>query len=271
MSPDALIPSRHLILGGNGFVGRKVAELLVQRGHQVILGVRPNSRHGLHSCNLSRLERREFNMLDADWSRLIEDVDVVHHYAWSSVPAIASRDPMGDFNANVSPTIALLEALRLSKTTPPRLLFTSSGGTVYGNLLRVPVCEDHRLSPINPYGSGKAAVEIYIASYRSLYGLDCRVARLANPYGPGQDLTKGQGAVAAFLRQALAREPITIWGDGEIVRDFIHISDVASGLVAIAEAEPGIAHATYNVGSGHGVSLNGIVSELEKNSAFLLM
>ena len=103
---------------------------------------------------------------------------------------------------------------------------------MYGKLRHVPVREDHPLAPLTAYGASKAAVELYLNHYRAVYGLDCRVARLANPYGAGQDLARGQGAATTFLHRALTGRAIDIWGDGEVVRDYIHISDAAAGLVA---------------------------------------
>ena len=103
------------------------------------------------------------------------------------------------------------------------VVFASSGGTVYGAPLEFPVPEVHPLAPITAYGAGKAGAEIYLNLYRSLHRVDCRIARLANPYGAGQNTERGQGAVSAFLGKALRNEPIVIWGDGAIVRDYIHI------------------------------------------------
>ncbi len=200
-------------------------------------------------------------MASADWDALIADVAVVHHYAWTSIPASANANPVGDMTSNVTGTLAILEALR--RRGSGRIVFPSSGGTVYGRLQQVPVPEDHPLVPITAYGAGKAAVEIYLGLYRALHGVDCRVARIANPYGVGQNLARGQGAVTTFLHRALTNQPIVIWGDGEVVRDYIHVTDVAAALVALAVAPRLDQFQTFNVGSGTGVSLNAIIAELE--------
>jgi UDP-glucose 4-epimerase len=143
------------------------------------------------------------------------------------------------------------------------LVFASSGGTVYGALRRVPARESDALAPLGAHGAGKAAAELYLGVYRSLHGLDCRVARIANPFGAGQDPTRGQGAATTFLHHALAGRPITIWGDGEVVRDYIHITDTAAGLAALALAPRMEGAAVFNIASGRGVSLNDIVAELK--------
>ena len=250
--------SRHLILGGCGFIGRAVADLLVADGAGVVLADRVAP--GPLPAGISYVP---FDLATADWDALIAEADVVHHYAWSTIPATANADPAGDLAQNVLPTLALLDAMKRRGAAAPRMLFTSSGGTVYGRLRRVPVPEDHPLQPITAYGAGKAAVELYIGQSRALHGLDCRVARVSNPFGAGQNVARGQGAVSTFLHKALHDEPIEIWGDGEVMRDYIHISDAAAGLVALAGAEMSDGTHTFNIASGKGASLNGIITEIE--------
>jgi UDP-glucose 4-epimerase len=201
-----------------------------------------------------------FELGSADWDALLANVDVVHHYAWTSIPASANANPPGDLIANVLPLLAMLEALL--RRGGGRVVFTSSGGTVYGRLHRVPVSEDHPIVPITAYGAGKAAAELYLNLYRALHGLDCRIARVANPYGAGQDLSRGQGAVTTFLHHALNGQTITIWGDGTVIRDYVHISDVAQALVMLATKTTPATH-IFNIGSGVGLSLNDIIVELE--------
>lgn len=255
----------HLILGGCGFIGRHVAILLAQQGHDVVLADRAPAPRAFPADVRDHIIWRSLSLDGAVWDELIDGVAVVHHYAWTSIPATANADPVADLNGNVKPTLALLDAMqRLGAGKAPRMVFTSSGGTVYGRLQQVPVHEDHPLNPLNAYGASKAAAELYITASRNLHGLDCRIARLSNPYGAGQNLARGQGAATTFLYRALNHEPIAIWGDGEVVRDYIHVADVAAGLVALAcrPDVPGTAH-IFNIGSGQGVSLNAIITELE--------
>jgi len=257
------MPDTHLIIGGCGFIGRHVAILLAQQGHKVVLADRMPPPAAFPAHVREQISWRELTLADAPWDELIDGVTVVHHYAWTSIPASANADPIADLNGNVTPTLALLDAMqRLGSRNAPRLVFTSSGGTVYGRLLQVPVPENHPLSPLNIYGASKAAAEIYVSAYRNLHGLDCRIARLSNPYGAGQNLARGQGAATTFLYRALNDEPIVIWGDGEVIRDYIHVADAATGLVALASMPEVSAH-IFNIGSGQGVSLNGIIAELE--------
>lgn len=253
----------HLILGGGGFIGRHVAMLLVRAGHRVVLASRKDILADLPPELARAVRWARFDMAAADWDTLLDGIDVVHHFAWSSLPATAAADPAGDLTVNVAATLRLLEAAR-RRQRPPRVVFTSSGGTVYGKLDQVPVAEDHPLRPITAYGAGKAAVELYFGCYRTLHGVDCRIGRVANPFGVGQDVLRGQGAVTAFLHAAMTDRPIQIWGDGEVVRDYIHVSDAAIGLVRLACAPRTDGPFVFNLASGQGVSLNGIVAELEQ-------
>jgi UDP-glucose 4-epimerase len=145
-----------------------------------------------------------------------------------------------------------------------RLVFTSSGGTVYGRLRSTPVAEDHPLDPISAYGAAKVAAEKYIGLFRAQHGVDGRIARLANPYGTGQDAGKGLGAVTIFLDRALKGEPISIWGDGNVVRDYIHIADAAEALtrLSMVPTDPTAETPVFNIGSGEGRSLNEIIDEI---------
>lgn len=253
----------HLILGGSGFIGRHVALQLLHHGHRVTIAHRSQPTFCFPRSLVSQVTWERFDLASADWDKLVTGVDVVHHYAWSSIPASANANPAGDLLGNVATTLSLLDALKRQGKT--RILFASSGGTVYGKLRSVPVNEEHPLAPITAYGAGKATAELYLELYRTMHGLDCRIARIANPFGAGQDLSRGLGAVTTFLHHALAGQEIVIWGNGEVVRDYIHISDVASFLVSLALAPRDDNEFIFNVGSGTGINLNQIIIELEQN------
>jgi UDP-glucose 4-epimerase len=251
----------HLILGGGGFIGRHVALLLAGAGHRVKIAGRKPPAFRFPKAVAEQIKWEALDLTAVDWDRLVSGVDVIHHYSWSSIPASANANPSGDLLVNVGATLGLLDALK--RQGHGRVVFASSGGTVYGKLRSVPVTEDHPLAPITAYGAGKATAELYLMLYRTMHGLDCRVARVANPYGAGQDLSRGLGAVTTFLHHALTGQEIVIWGDGNVVRDYVHISDVASCLVTLACAPRTEADFVINVGSGTGISLNDIVTELE--------
>ena len=253
-------PRHHLILGGTGFIGRHVALLLARAGFRVTIASRNPPIDGFPAGNAHGIVWKPFDLSAPRWDDLLTGGDTVHHYAWTSVPGGANASQADDLNVNVGATIGLLGALK--RRGHGRIVFASSGGTVYGKLRRIPVDEDHPLAPITAYGAEKAAAELYLGFYRAIHGLDCRIARIANPYGAGQNLARGVGAVTTFLQQALAGQEIVIWGTGEIVRDYLHISDVASCLATLACTES-MNNSVFNVGSGSGTSLNEIIAGLE--------
>jgi UDP-glucose 4-epimerase len=253
----------HLVLGGSGFIGQSVVTFLVAKGYRVTVVDRSPFPEGIGLAAGGLVRSLVLDLSAVDWSVLLEDIDVVHHYFWASTPASANADPKQDLNVNVGASIDLLEALR--RRGGGRLVFSSSGGTVYGRAPQTPIDEDHSISPITAYGAGKAAAELYLKFYREMYGLDCRIARIANPFGSNQRLVSGVGAVTSFMRRALAHEPIVIWGDGSIIRDYIYIDDVAECLIRLATSELKSDKFIFNIGTGVGQSLNDVVLELERH------
>ena len=251
--------SAHIILGGGGFLGRHLAAGLIGENHKVLVVDRAffaAPATGVAVCVADVLA-----MSAGDLADLIAGFDVVHHLVWSTVPAVADAEPERDVSENLGFMLRLLAAVR---SLGIRIVFTSSGGTVYGVNNVDALDEGHALSPIGVYGASKAAAEFYANVFRQSHGVDVRIARLSNPYGTGQSTSSLQGAVSRFVVQAMAREPIQIWGTGEVVRDFIHIQDTVHGLMRFAEVERGMLAdgATLNIGSGSGHSLNDLIGLL---------
>jgi UDP-glucose 4-epimerase len=138
-----------------------------------------------------------------------------------------------------------------------KVVFASSGGTVYGVPETVPISEDHPTNPISSYGIVKLAVEKYLGLFHHLYGLDYTVLRISNPYGPYQDPKGQQGAISVFLHRIYEGRPISTWGDGAVVRDYLYVSDLMDALVRVTEVES--RERVLNIGSGRGTSLNELV------------
>lgn len=250
---------KHLVVGGSGFLGRHLARALARREDSVLVVDMAAVPNGAGTIEMRILD---MTTLDEDgFDAIVRDVDVVHHCAWSTIPESANLDPRADLEVNLGMTLGLLDALK--RRGEGRIVFCSSGGTVYGPLRCTPVAEDHPLDPINAYGVSKMAAEKYMQLYRTLYGVDARIARIANPYGAGQNPRKPQGVLGMIVHRALAQETIEIWGDGTQVRDFVHVADVVDGLIALADADiatlPPNVMAVFNFGSGVGSSLNEIV------------
>jgi len=181
----------------------------------------------------------------------------VFHLVSSSRPSPNTERAGLELEQNLGATLRILEASREGNC---RWVFASSGGTVYGEAQTDRVAEDHPTNPISSYGVSKLATEKYLMLYKAIHGLDVTVARIANPYGPWQLGSKGQGLIATLLRKIAAGEPIDIWGDGEMVRDYVYIDDTVDALLTIARsAQSG---SVYNVGSGIGTSINQLTAEI---------
>jgi UDP-glucose 4-epimerase len=177
-------------------------------------------------------------------------LDAVFHLASTTGPKSSNDDPVADV-ANIRDSIQLFQLC--VKHSVRKVVFTSSGGTVYGIPRELPIPEEHPTNPICSYGIVKLAIEKYLQCFHHLYGLPYAVLRLANVYGVRQDPRSSQGAVAVFLWRMIQRQPLTLWGDGTVVRDFIHVSDVARLCSRALHSDT---NGVFNVGSGIGVTMN---------------
>ena len=187
--------------------------------------------------------------------RALRGVEVVFHLAGTTDPKTSNDDPAYDVESNVLSTLRLLDACLAAGVR--KVVFNSSGGTVYGVPGMLPVREDHPTDPICSYGITKLTIEKYLDLYRRLHGLDYVALRVSNAYGEGQNPDRGQGAVAAFTARVARRQPIEVWGDGSVTRDYVHVEDVARALVMAAERTP--QDRLLNVGSGVGTTLNELI------------
>jgi UDP-glucose 4-epimerase len=247
--------ARYIITGGSGFVGRSLSQRLREDGHEVLIATR-----GRHKDD-DEQHWIEYDMRDrATIANLVQaQADGIFHLAWSTTPAIAESDPASDVQVNLVGTVDFLQAMTQTPDTP--VVFISSGGTVYGRALELPIPEDHPLQPIGIYGATKAAAEQYASIFRQNAGVDVRIARLSNPFGARQSAAKLQGAASIFTRKVLSGDVINIWGDGRVVRDYVDVGDAAAAICAIMESErmPGARPPTYNVGSGEGIALTELI------------
>ena len=174
--------------------------------------------------------------------------------ASSSLPHNSNNDPHNDIQSNLIGSLNLLDASVENNIS--KFVFISSGGTVYGPPIDVPILETHPTNPICSYGIVKLAIEKYVMLYQKLYNLNSTILRLANPYGERQRLDAKQGVVPVFMHRAMNDLPLEVWGDGSVIRDFLYISDVVEAirLSCIYNGNKTI----FNIGSGVGMSLNEI-------------
>ncbi len=252
---------RALVLGGGGFIGSHLVANLLAQEAQVRVLERPYRQRMQIIPDHRNLEWQEGDFGNVqDIRRALEGVDLVYHLVSTTQPQSSNDDPAFDVESNLVATLRLLEQLRERKNT--RLIFVSSGGTVYGRPEYTPIPETHPTEPTCSYGIVKLAIEKYLSLYRLLHGLDYRVLRLANPYGPGQEANRAQGVVGTFLSRVVHDEPIEVWGDGSVVRDYLYISDTISALLQVASYQG--KERIFNIGSGGGHSVREIIAAIEQ-------
>ena len=249
-----------VIFGGGGFIGSTIADRLLLDGHELRIFERPRVAPYRKFTQSERVEWMTGDFSSThDVSDAINGMDVVLHLVSTTLPKSSNDDPIYDVQSNVVATLQMLNAMVAHKVG--KIVFISSGGTVYGNPTYLPVDEKHPTNPLVSYGITKLAIEKYLQMYSHLYGISAISLRVANPYGERQRIETAQGAVGVFLHHALASLPIEIWGDGSVTRDYIHVSDVAEAFVRAVEYSG--AKSLFNISSGAGTSLNQLIGILE--------
>ncbi len=246
-----------LVIGGNGFIGSHVVDECLARGYGVrVLDRRPEAfRDPLPAVDYAVGDLGDPPAV----FEALAGVDAVIHLASTTVPATSNLDPVGDITGNLVATVRLLDTMR--KAGVRRLVYLSSGGTVYGIPERDPVPEEHPLRPISSYGVVKVAIENYLAMEGHLHGLTHVVLRASNPYGPRQGHRGIQGLIGTLLWKAARGEGAEVWGDGSVVRDFIHVRDLARLCVLAAQSPRS---ACWNAGSGEGRSVAEVVEMVRR-------
>lgn len=245
-----------LVLGGNGFIGSHVVDALLATGHSVRVFDRTEDKYR------GRLSDVEYVFGSFDDQLLLtealSDVDVVFHGISTTVPSTSNAEPIVDIQTNLVSTVRLLQAM-VNKGVH-RIVYLSSGGTVYGNVDVDLIDETCPLHPVCSYGIVKIAIENYLFMYQELYGIKSVILRVSNPYGERQGHVGVQGVIGTLLNKIAKNEQIEIWGDGTVVRDFIYIGDLAQVcLKAIVQKVSGV----YNIGGGIGHSINDVVASVK--------
>jgi len=247
------------VFGGAGFLGSVIVDRLLASGRALRIFERPRIQPHREFGGAEVVEWVTGDFSHAhDVREALEGVDAVVHLVCTTRPKSSNDEPIFDVQTNLVATLQLLEAMRSFGIKD--LVFASSGGTVYGPPLRAPIDEEHPTNPTTSYGITKLAIEKYLLLEKQLHGLKPVILRVANPYGERQRVEFAQGVVAAFLKRALANEPIEIWGDGAVVRDYLHVGDVAEAFAAALDYRGD--ECTFNIGSGSGTSLHELVAIL---------
>ncbi len=235
-----------LVLGGNGFLGSSLVDELSSAGHRVTAFDR-FSRPPVFTADGVRVLRGDL----ADRAAVAEALlghEVVFHFGGATTPASSVRDPGAEVRREVESTIDMLESAVAAGTR--RVVFASTGGAIYGDKGDAAISEEIAPAPKSPYGIGKLAVEGFLRYFGEAEGLDTVALRISNPYGPRQRPDRDQGLIPIVLRRMARGEPVVVFGDGTMVRDYVYAPDVARQVAKLADADH--RHGVYNVGSGVG-------------------
>lgn len=250
-----------LVLGGNGFLGSHIAEALVKRNN--VVKVFDHFKHG--KGNLvsiaDKIEIIEGDFLNgADLDSAMDGVNYVFHYISATNAITSVQNPAYDIETNVISSIRLMECA--VKSGVKKIIFPSSGGTIYGEPCALPIREDAPTNPLNPYAISKLTIEKYLHYFHYQYDLDYVVLRYSNPYGEYQNPHGNQGVIPIFLNKIRKKESPVIYGDGNSVRDYIYIEDAIEATILLYERT--LETKLFNIGSGEGISLNQLIKIMSR-------
>jgi UDP-glucose 4-epimerase len=253
-----------VVTGGAGFIGSNLVDALIARGDRVhvIDNLSSGRRENLSAATAAGAELHELDVRDADGVERVFAAarpEVVFHLAAQIDVRASVTDPRFDATVNVLGAINLIEACRRHRVA--RVVYSSTGGALYGDADLLPTPEDHPIRPLAAYGQSKYAAEGYFDLYCRLYGISALTLRYGNVYGPRQDVHGEAGVVAIFCGKLIAGEVPVVFGDGLQTRDWVDVSDVvAANLLAAASGFEG----ALNIGHGQETSVLGFIAALQK-------
>lgn len=255
---------RILVLGAAGFIGKNLISSILKTSEDEMLlydlkdDVYPNIIDGGYSERYKAI-KGDFSK-EEDFLSITEDIDIVYHLISTTLPNTPMDLVSKGIVDNVVVTSKLLDACVKNKVK--KIVFVSSGGTVYGIGNDIPYKEDSMTNPISAYGLQKLSIEKMLYLYNYTYGLDYSIVRLANPYGPHQNPNGVQGVVTTFTYNAMMDKELCVYGDGNVIRDYIYIDDAIEAIKKIALYEG--KYKIFNVGSGIGTSINDVICIIQR-------
>ena len=244
------------VIGGTGFIGHSVVNRLLKGERKItVIGRNPLPPR----CLPEGVRYVAGDYGDGDFmTEVLQGVDEVINLAYSTIPKTSFDDPVQDILSNLPASVRLFEVA--SRLAVKKLVLVSSGGTVYGKAQTVPLSEEHPTNPISPYGITKLAIEKYAMMFKELKSLPVVIVRPANAYGEGQRPFVGQGFIATAIASILKGQEVVLFGETGTIRDYIYVSDVADGIIAVLEK--GTPGCCYNIGTGIGRSNKDILDAL---------
>lgn len=259
-----------IILGAAGFIGTNLfIKLAEDKNNHItlvdtkkkyfsdIINYDKNAESSFYTSNIEIVEL-QINV-NTDFERLLAGQDIVFHLVSTTMPSTSNQHIAKELTSNVVMTAKMLDAC--VKCSVEKVVFISSGGTVYGKEGVCPLKEDTATNPISSYGIQKITIEKLLNLYQYMYGLNYRVVRLANPYGPYQRPNGVLGVVTTFTYNTLKNKEIVVYGNGTVIRDFIYIDDAIRGILQIANGKDD--HRTFNLGCGYGASINQVIETIQ--------
>jgi UDP-glucose 4-epimerase len=242
-----------LVLGANGFIGHHLVNKLLFENNVVGYDrIMPDIHISYPFIKADFTQDENFEKILSSFQ-----IDTVYHLISSTIPCSGTKQIVREIEENIVPTIKLLEAMK--NTGTKRIIFSSSGGTVYGESNGKPHLTTEHLLPICSYGIQKVVIEQYMNLYNHLYNMKCFITRISNPYGILALQNRTQGVIPIFLSKLILKQPIILYG--ETFRDYIHISDVVEALINIGQYEK--EKRIFNIGTGISTSLHHLVQLLE--------
>ncbi|MFH0952029.1 MAG: NAD-dependent epimerase/dehydratase family protein [Patescibacteria group bacterium] len=255
---------RILVTGGAGFIGSHLVDSLIADDHQV--SIIDDLSSGLKE-NINRAaEIFKLDIRDQGINKIFtkQKPEIVFHLAAQKNVRKSVADPVYDAEVNIIGSLNVLEQCRLHKS---KIIFTSTGGAIYGDTEDRPTKENHPERPVSPYGVAKLAVDKYLYFYEQVYGLKNVSLRLANVYGPRQDPKGEAGVVAIFLEKLLTGKQPVINGDGKQTRDYVYVADVVDAAIKALDEK---ARGFYNIGTAKETDVNILLAEMIKQGGFKL-
>jgi UDP-glucose 4-epimerase len=250
-----------IIYGGAGFIGSHITEELLKNSFNVTIFDKINASKKNVEHVLDRID-----FIEGDFNNKVDIKDSLRghtyavHLVSSTLPADSNLNPAYDVETNLVSSLNFFE--ECVRQNIKKVIFISSGGTVYGNPIKTPVNEEHPTHPTSSYGITKLTIEKYLELYQNLKGLEYTILRLSNPFGERQNPKLGQGLIAALLYKIKNGQAIEIWGNGKIVRDYFYIKDGAKAVYLSLKQNSKFR--TFNISSGKGLSINEILKKFKK-------
>lgn len=255
------------IVGAAGFIGTNLVKKLAQN-NEINITVIDKEDVYFDTIRSFGFENVKYEVskfeTDENYEELLKNTDVLFHLLSTTSPSNSNQFISDEIRDNVIVTSRILDAC--VKVEVQKVIFLSSGGTVYGKHDECPLSEDMPTDPITSYGIQKITIEKLLYLYNYMYNLDYRIFRLSNPYGPYQRPNGKLGVVTTFVYRAVKNEPLNIYGDGSIVRDFIYIDDAVAAIVKASFSENSL-YKLYNIGSGSGISIKELIECIKKEIA----